>query len=407
MERGKRSDLWAEFEGMVKAILFPLSSLLFLLCSLATRAQVVVVLDEDTQLPVVRASLYTKEGGRFRSAITNEQGVATVPFDYSRLTVSHLNYEKRVVRGRQDTIRLRPRYQTAPEVTVTNREPEWIRRKLRQAVRNKQHLYFSREATQPFVYDTQTLSTDHLYQYHLTGLMLMKSASRQRYAFVQDSSLIVASDSTRLTDTTNLRRMLYEDFVDELDNAFIRDHRFSENPQHQGLPSHAVELRFFTRNRDDHGLLVLDTTRCVVLSAYRYSGTKTNRSQRVNKFFYTFAKFMGYRIDTWTRDYRVIYAERPDGTFYPSEVRYKFYMVTHDSEDDKQAQAFTQQTGGGFPNMEAVLRMAPPVDTPADTVPTQMLPPSWYITYNTDADRQREVQLANLKATFRILNYEL
>ena len=380
--------------------------LLFLLCTVAAQAQVVVVVDEDTQQPVVRASLYTKENGKFRSAITNEQGVATVPFDYNRLTVSHLNYEKRVVRGHQDTIRLRPRYQTAPEVTIYNKEPEWIRRKLKQAVKEKKRYYFTREATQPFVYDTQTLSTDHMYQYHLTGQMLMKSASRQRYALVQDSSLIVASDSTRLTDTTNLRRMLYEDFMDELDNSFIHGHRFSENPEYKGRSANEVELRFFSKDRDDRGRLVIDTTRCVILSAYRYSGTKTNRSERVNKFFYTFARFMGYHIDTWTRDYRVTYAERPDGTFYPSEVRYKFYMVTHDSEDDKQAREFAEQTGGGFPNMEAVLRMGEASPNPLQREGAIELPPSWYITYNTEADRQREVELSNLKASFRILSFE-
>jgi hypothetical protein len=32
-----------------------------------------------------------------------------------------------------------------------------------------------------------------------------------------------------------------------------------------------------------------------------------------------------------------------------------------------------------------------------------MLPPSWYIKYNTNADRQREVELANLPASFMII----
>jgi len=369
------------------------------------QAQVITVVDEDTQQPVVRASLYTKENGRFRSAITNEQGVAVVPFQFSQLTVTHLNYEKRIVKGWTDTIRLKPRYQTAPGVTVTNREPEWIRRKLKQAVRNKEKHYFTREAAQPFVYDTQSMGKDNIYQYHLTGLMLMKSATRQRYAFVQDSSAIVASDSTRLTDTNNLRRMLYEDFVAELDNEFIRGHRFGENPEYKGRSKDEIELRFYSKSeKDDRGRLVIDTTRCVILSAYRSTGTKTNRKERVNAFWYAMARMMGYHIDTWTRDYRVTYAERPDGTLYPSEVRYKYYMVGRDSSDDKDEQAFNEQTGGGFPNMEAVLTMgAPAVDTPADNVPTQMLPPSWYIKYNTNADRQREVELANLPASFMII----
>ena len=379
-------------------------TLLFLLCTLTAQAQVITVVDEDTQLPVVRASLYTKEGGKFHSAVTNEQGKAKIEFTYSRLTVSHLNYEKRIVRGWTDTIRLKPRYQTTPEVTVTNKEPEWIRRKLKQAVKQKEQHYFSREATQPFVYDTQSMGKDRLYQYRLVGRMLMKSATRQRYAFVQDSAAIVASDSTSLTDTDNLRRMLYEDFMAELDNDFIRGHRFGENPEYKGRTNSEVELRFYSKSeKDDRGRLVIDTTRCVILSAYRSTGTKTNRKERLNAFWYAMARMMGYHIDTWTRDYRVTYAERSDGTFYPSEVRYKFFLAGRDSSDDKDEQTFREQTGGGFPNMEAVLTMGDMVPTPEQADSAQSLPPSWYIKYNTNADRQREVELANLKASFKII----
>ena len=375
----------------------------FLLCTVAAQAQVVTVVDEDTGLPVVRASLYTKENGVFHSTFTNEQGVAKIPFSYTRLTVSHLNYGKHVIRGWQDTIRLKPKYLSTPEVTVTNREPEWIRRKLKQAVKSKEKNYFSCEAVQAFSYETQSLGIDKIYQYKLSGRMYMKSAQRQRYAFVQDSATIIANDTTRLTDTDNLRRMLYEDFMAELDNDFIRGHRFGENPEYKGRSKDEIELRFYSKSeKDDRGRLVIDTTRCVILSAERHSGTKTNRKERLNAFWYTMAKLMGYRIDTWTRDYRVFYAERADGTFYPSEVHYKFYLVGRDSSTDKDEQAFNEQTGGGFPNMEAVLKMAPPSDLPQQGEATE-LPPSWYITYNTDADRQREVELANLKASFKII----
>ena len=364
------------------------------------QSQVVIVMDDDTRLPVPRASLYTKEKGRFHSAITNEEGIAQIPFQYSRLTVSHLNYEKRVVKGVRDTIWLRPVYQTAPEVTVTNREPEWIRRKLKQAVKNKEQRYFALDTTQHFVYDTRSIRTDHIYQYHLTGQLLMKGEHRSRYAIVPDTSVITASDSTRLTDTSNMRRMLYEDFMAEMDNGFIRGHRFSENPAFVGRTKDEIELRYFSKShKDDRGRLVIDTARCVVLSATRYSGTKTNRSERLNQFLYGFARLMGYSIDIWTRDYQVTYAERQDGTFYPAEVRYKCYMVARDKGSGKAEQLFDEQTGGGFPNMEATLRLSDGSAQVAASA-SKELPPSWYVTYNTDADRQREVELSNLPAEF-------
>ncbi|MBO4464092.1 MAG: hypothetical protein J5797_07850, partial [Prevotella sp.] len=50
-----------------------------------------------THQPVAHASLYTKEDGRFHSCVSNEQGVAHITFQWQRLTVSHLNYEQRIL----------------------------------------------------------------------------------------------------------------------------------------------------------------------------------------------------------------------------------------------------------------------------------------------------------------------
>ena len=83
-----------------------LLSLLTLLAATghAQNAVTTVVADAETHLPVSHASLYTKEGGRFRSVITNGKGIANVPFIFQRLTVSHLNYERLIVRHLSDTL---------------------------------------------------------------------------------------------------------------------------------------------------------------------------------------------------------------------------------------------------------------------------------------------------------------
>ena len=96
----------------------------------AQAQQRVVVADAVTREPVERASLYAKEGGRFRAAISDEQGVAQVSFAFRRLTVSHLNYESQQLRSLPDTIWLKPRYRVTAEVVVTNKEPAWIGEKL-------------------------------------------------------------------------------------------------------------------------------------------------------------------------------------------------------------------------------------------------------------------------------------
>ena len=398
--------------------------LLYSLCGVAQ--QQVVVADANSHEPIAHASLYTKENGRFHSTITDDEGQAVVRFEFRRLTVSHLNYEQRVVSRLSDTLFLEPRFRATPEVVITNQEPAWIRQKLKQVVRTKGERYFSTTDTVYFDYQTQSMGTNRIYRYRLTGLMQRNSDTRDtRYAFLADSSVIVASDSTRLTDVQNLRRMLYEDFVKELDNGFIRSHRWRENPDFVGRSADEIELLFFDKHHrsDDRGRVVIDTTRCVILQASRITGTKTNVAERIPAMLYGISRMLtGYKVVKWNRDYRVTYGERPDGTLYPREVRYKSFDIIRENSSDPQEKEYYEQTGGGFPNMEAVLSMtgvAPDGEASgtaaAGTAPRhaqdeilrqaqdgrwEELPPAWYIRLSSDSERQREVELSALPATF-------
>ena len=364
-----------------------------------------VVADAVTREPVERASLYAKEGGRFRAAISDEQGVAQVSFAFRRLPVSHLNYESKQLRSLPDTIWLKPRYRVTAEVVVTNKEPAWIGEKLREVVKTKQQRYFSRRDTLPMRYRTTSLDQRSMYRYDLTGWLRTLGRDDKLYAMAVDSSIVSASDSTTLTDVANLRRMLYEDFVAELDRGFISGHRWAEDPDYEGRSRGEVELVFRSKHRtDDRGRLVLDTARCVILQAYRFTGTETNRHERVPKVLYAMAQMLtGYKIEKWSRHYRVKYGERSDGTLYARAVEYKMYMETNDHDEDPEQQDYTQQTGGGFPNMEATLEVGEATkDVPhgLDAPPMYVLPRPWYVRYATEGGRQEEVTLSHLPMQF-------
>jgi hypothetical protein len=166
-----------------------------------------------------------------------------------------------------------------------------------------------------------------------------------------------------------------------------------------------VELVFRSKHRtDDRGRLVLDTTRCVILQAYRFTGTETNRHERVPKVLYAMAQMLtGYKIEKWSRHYRVKYGERSDGTLYARAVEYKMYMETNDHDEDPEQQDYTQQTGGGFPNMEATLEVGEATkDVPRglDAPPMYVLPQPWYVRYATEGGRQEEVTLSHLPMKF-------
>ena len=435
VESGKRNEEKDYSCHRHFSFLFPLSTFLFLSLN-DIWAQNVVVADADTHQPIAHASLYTKEDGRFHSCMSNEQGVAHITFQWQRLTVSHLNYEQRVLRSPStirsalplrssknhppstinhppstihhppstitpDTIFLQPRYRDVGQVVVTNREHEWIRRCLKRVVKQKEALYYGHEGYERFEYHTQSLGTNSIYRMTLTGILRHKSPTCKHYAMMPDTARIVAADSTRLTDTSNLRRMLYEDFIADLDNGFIRHHRFYANYEYRGQSPDEIELRFRSpKNADDHGTLVIDTLRCTIVKAYRHTGTKTNRQERIDALMYRMAQVFGYRIDTFIRDYRVSYAYRADGTLYPAEVSYKLVYGGRDGDYDKTKEEFSEQTGGGFPNMEATLVLNEELRMKNEEFLD--LPPSWYIKYNTDADRQKEIELSALPAVFSI-----
>ena len=367
----------------------------------------VVVADRVTHGPIPQASIYTKENGQFCSAISNDQGVAVINFHFTKLTISHLNYERIVVTSLPDTIFLAPRYRQTAEVVVRNIEPKWIREKLRKVVKTKQKVYFSQPRVLSYDYQTQSIEQHSYYNYRSKGLMKMKSKDHDHYSLSQAEGHIVSVDSTQLTDVANLRRILYEDFVEELDGGFISSHRFSENKEYESSNKDELELVFRSKNRhDDRGRILIDTARCIIRSAYRFTGTETNKQERMSSVLLSLARVMsGYRIDKWNRTYHVSYAELPDGTMYPCDASYKFYFEGYDKEDDPHANEYNQKAGGGFPNMEATLHLSVASSLP-DSITWVQLPGSWYLRLSSEKERQQEISLSHLPASFDLFKDE-
>ena len=81
-----------------------------------------------------------------------------------------------------------------------------------------------------------------------------------------------------------------------------------------------------------------------------------------------------------------------------------------DGEVTKDQREFSEQTGGGFPNMEATLELHRPQgdNFQLSIVNYQFinLPPSWYLRLSSDAERQRDVELSQLPATFETYENE-
>ncbi|MCR4854101.1 MAG: hypothetical protein K5893_10985 [Prevotella sp.] len=362
-------------------------------------SQKCVLVDAKTGEPVMHASLYSRDSGKFKAAISGIDGTAVVNFPYKRLTVSHINYEQQTITHLRDTLRLMPKAYMTSEVVVQEIEPEWIRRKLKDIVKQKEEHYYNRDMLLNYDYSTQNIGTNTYYRYRSEGVLRMKNPHEELYNIHQLNGQITANDSTKLTDMFNLRRMLYEDFVTELDNSFIRTHRFAVNDEYKGNPGE-VELAYRSRKgKDDHGRIVIDTVQNVVLSASRVSGTESNKDRRTSDFMLSLSRLLtGYVIQVWNVDYRVRYTQTR-GSWHPLEIRYKFYFKEKESRPDKSEQEYHKETGGGFSNMESTLNILPMTNLP-DEFLWKTLPKSWYLKFNSDEERAQEIELAHMPAEF-------
>ena len=363
-----------------------------------------VVVDKKTLEPVMHASLYSKENQKFNSAITDIDGQVVIKFPFRQLTISHLNYEKMVIRSLPDTIFLVPKSYMTGEVTIQAQEPAWIRPLLKRFVKTKKHKYFNQSCVLAYDYTTRSIAGNNYYKYDSQGFMRMRDPDSLKFAFHQTNGIITSVDSTRLTDVANMRRMLYEDFVTEFDNDFIRNHKFAVNEEFKGCSKNEVELVFrLEKTTADHGYFVIDTARCVILSASRVSAVKYNASHRVSSFMLSMANLLsGYKITDWDTDYHVNYQEF-NGNLVPENIRFKFYFLAKERFVDVNDEEYNAKTGGGFTNMEAEMSLSPTASLPYE--PTWvMLPQSWYIRYSTDKTRAYEIELANLPAEFKLFD---
>lgn len=398
-----------------KRLCLSIVAFIFALCC---KAQTVMVIDEVTRQPVAHASLYTRSNGKFRSAVTDIGGKANVDFAFSRLTVSHLNYKTKVIRTIADTIFLEPKEYMTAEVKVTNKEPEWIRRKLRAFVKVKDDKYFSKPRTSRYVYTSRSIGKRRFYQYAAEGLLAMRNSTQKLFCVRPLAGTVMADDTTRLTDTQNLRRMLYEDFVTCLDKSFIRDHHFAVDTEYKGKPDE-VRLIFWTsdKNGRDQGNLVMDTLRLTVSSVTRHEGLDYNKRTKVSATMLRLNWLLsGYKILVWDVDYHCDYADC-NGFWQPTFANYKFFYDCRERTVEKKDSAYYRDTGNGFTNIESSLRLSSADSLLAsnDTLMNGMreaakgdttklwlrLPRSWYMRLSSDLDRREEIRLAHLPSVWR------
>lgn len=321
-----------------------------LLCAffVNANAQKTVLWDATNHMPVSHAGVFTTDKGKVKSTFSDEHGIVSVDFPFNKLEISHVNYEHLDVSLLGDTIFLVPSVHLIGEVTVRPYEPDWIRTKLEDFVKNKKHQYALID-TIKYRYTSQNLGGNSLYIFVSEGF----AAHNDNFLILPTNDTIIYKDKTAGCDFTNLKSILYHDFVTDLDDRFIKDHRFFVDEEYQDANRNIVRIGFKSTKYDkDSGTFLLDTINNVIVKAQRSTGLEYNVKDKTNALVRsTFSFFAGHKFKAWDIDYEVQY-DRNGDSWYVGNCRYNNLMC-----DEFKSNKFREQ----FTHISSVYEAAPSI----------------------------------------------
>ena len=295
-----------------------------LLSSIHILAQKSCVLwDKEYNMPISKASIYTTDKGKVNCSSSDEQGKITVGFSFDKLTISHINYKKLIVNSLPDTLFLEPESWSLPEIIVSGGEPHWIRPMIKRFVKVKNNLY-GYQGVMNYSYQVQNTGDSTLYKFESKGLIRKGNL----FEIFPLQSIITYKDKTAGCDYNNLKNSIYHDFVTDMDNDFIKHHKFYIDDQCNDNNKNVVRILFKSQKvPKDSGCICIDTADCAILSAVRYTGLEYNVKNRTNPLILASINALyGHKYKDWQIDYEVNYKKKGD-IYYLSDCKYSNYIV--------------------------------------------------------------------------------
>lgn len=289
-----------------------------------------VVIDMETYLPVPYTNIYTSDGGKVSGTASNSAGQFTVDFPFEILSFSHINYERKEItfKGSADTVFLKPRAVLLNEIVVSTKQPEWINRVLQKFISNKKERYRVTDKLFSYEYNTYTLNDSSGYEFNSTGnIMVPSMKNNQLYRINALENIIHYKDSLAGVDFSNMQRILYDNFINDFNRGFVKEHDFKQNHAYKNDNDNIVQLMFNSKKYDsDKGYIIMDTASCVILEAERNSGTAFNIKEHTSGSMRMIAsKTKGFNYEEWVTSNYIRYVEI-DGSYYPVDCKYKIYM---------------------------------------------------------------------------------
>ena len=299
-------------------------SIVFLCLSVTSFAQkAFVIWDKANNIPVSRASVYTTYMGKVRSTFSDQQGRVVVDFAFDNLMISHINYQKQKVKVLTDTLFMEQSTQMLSEVIVSpTGEPAWIKPMLMEFVKTKAKKYEGNGILR-YEYQTQNVGDTVLYRFISNGLV----RKNEYFEISPLENVITFKDKSAGCDYGNLKNTLYHDFVSDMDEKFVKEHKFYVDNESEDLGANVVRILFKSKKDwKDSGYLCIDTLQNAILRAKRSTGLDYNVQHRTNALVRsTINAVYGHKYKDWQIDIEAVY-QQADNEFYLSCCRYSNYM---------------------------------------------------------------------------------
>ena len=352
--------------------LFLLTILNVWLCGNIAAQKTCVLFDKTNNVPVAFANVFKSEDKTIVGTVSDENGVVSVDFDFKLLNITHINYENVVIEHNlSDTVFLIPKNGLLNEVVVRSGEPIWIRPLLKRFIREKKKHYNQETNHFDYSYISRNVSDSSGYWFESDGKVKIENDSKMVCRINPTIGVIHYKDSTAGCDFSNMKRMLYNDFVALLDDKFLKRHSFLENDAFVSSDNNIVQLIFKSTKYDDgdKGIITLDTARCLILSVKRETGLDYNLNTNTDGITRSSIRLAtGYRYTRWFVSSETFYESDGDNV-YPSEYRYKMLIC---SESDKK-----KYKGTRFESVESKISLQKTQETSDENYIE--LPRIWYM----------------------------
>ncbi len=303
-----------------------------------------VVWDKTNNIPVPFVNVYTTSNGMTLATASDAEGHFEVNFDFNQLTISHIEYKKMEISTLPDTIFLQPNTNILQEVVVTNQEPDWIRLMLRRLIKEKDTRYAAKSKVYDYEYETRNIEDSLGYWFESKGQLCL-TPEKELHTIDPMIGIIHFKDTTAGCDFSNLKRMLYFDFVNELDKDFIKQHRFFVNTEYHCDNANVVEISFNSEKyKEDKGRFLVDTARCAILEAQRNMGRDYCIANYTQNFLRSaFKQLAGMEYKDWLVSNRFQYTEQ-NGYYYLKKGTYKIYQsIIYDRKEVAPKQFYSSE----------------------------------------------------------------